>query len=281
MKTMLPARIKSTATVIMAVGLLAGCATSGNPKDPIEGFNRAMFAFNEGLDAAIIKPVATGYDAVLPSPIRTGVTNFFSNIDDLFIGVNNLLQGKVPEAFSDLGRVAINTTVGLLGLIDFASDAGLEKHNEDFGQTFGRWGVGNGAYVVVPVFGPRTARDTVGLVLDVATDPVWKHLPKDAREGAIALRMVNDRANLLPADKVIEEAALDKYSYMRDAYLQRRRSLIYDGNPPREVDVDVDAEQVGRPVTAEVAVPEPRVEAAPVMTAPPVLVARTEQVEAK
>jgi phospholipid-binding lipoprotein MlaA len=279
MKTMLSARIKSAATAIMAVGLLAGCASSGNPKDPIEGFNRAMFAFNEGLDAAIIKPVATGYEAVLPSPVRTGVTNFFGNIDDLFIGVNNLLQGKVPEAFSDLGRVAINTTVGLLGLIDFASDAGLEKHNEDFGQTFGRWGVGNGAYVVVPVFGPRTARDTVGLVLDVAVDPVWNHLPQDAREAAVVLRLVNDRANLLPADKVIEEAALDKYSYMRDAYFQRRRSLIHDGNPPREVEAD--AEQVDRPATAEVVVPEPRAEVMPVAPAPPVLVARAEPVETK
>jgi len=277
MKTMtLPARIKLVAAAIAAAVLLAGCATSGNPKDPIEGFNRAMFAFNEGLDSAIIKPVATGYEAVLPSPIRTGVTNFFGNIDDLFIGVNNLLQGKVPEAFSDFGRVVINTTVGLLGVIDWASDAGLEKHNEDFGQTFGRWGVGNGAYVVIPVFGPRTARDTVGLVFDVHFDPVWSHLPKDARDGAIVLRMVNDRANLLAADKVIEEAALDKYSYMRDAYLQRRRNLIYDGEPPREVEAD--AEQVDRPVTAEAQAAEPRAEVAPVA---PVLVAHTESAKTK
>lgn len=270
MKTTLPARIKSIAVAIATAGLLAGCATSGNPKDPIEGFNRAMFAFNEGLDSAIIKPVATGYDAVLPSPIKTGVTNFFSNIEDLFIGVNNLLQGKVPEAFSDLGRVAINTTIGLLGVIDFASDAGLEKHDEDFGQTFGRWGVGNGAYVVIPVFGSRTVRDTVGLVLDVATDPVAKHTPIATRNVAIVLRLENDRANLLAADKVVEEAALDKYSYMRDAYLQRRRNLIYDGNPPR--DIEASAEQEDSPATAE---------AAPVAPAPSVLVARTESAEVK
>jgi phospholipid-binding lipoprotein MlaA len=125
MKTMLPARIKSLSLAFAAAGLLAGCATSGNPKDPIEGFNRAMFAFNEGLDSAIIKPVATGYEAVLPSPVRTGVTNFFGNIEDLFVGVNNPLQGKVPEAFSDLGRVMITTVV--CSVIDFASDAGLEK----------------------------------------------------------------------------------------------------------------------------------------------------------
>ncbi|MDO8789099.1 MAG: VacJ family lipoprotein [Sulfuritalea sp.] len=276
MKIALPARIKSVTVAMVAVGLLAGCATSGNPKDPIEGFNRAMFAFNEGLDAAIVKPVATGYEAVLPTPIRTGVTNFFSNIEDLFIGVNNLLQGKVPEAISDLGRVAINTTAGLLGVIDWASDAGLEKHDEDFGQTFGRWGVGNGAYVVIPVFGPRTARDTVGLVLDVAVDPVANHKPTRTRDVALALRLVNDRANLLPADKVIEEAALDKYSYMRDAYLQRRRNLIHDGNAPRESSAY--AEPVDGPATAEADAIEPRAEAA---SAPSMLAARTEAAEVK
>lgn len=278
MKTTLPACIKSVAVAIVAVGLLTGCATSGNPKDPIEGFNRAMFAFNEGLDAAIVKPVAKGYDAVLPAPIKTGVTNFFSNIEDLFIGVNNLLQGKVPEAFSDLGRVAINSTVGILGIIDWATDAGLEKHDEDFGQTFGRWGVGNGAYVVIPVFGPRTARDTVGLVLDIATDPVANHNPERTRDLALVLRFVNDRANLLPADKVIEEAALDKYSYMRDAYLQRRRSLIHDGNAPREIEADAGSSD--RPQTAEAGVIEPRAEVvAP--AAPAMLAARTQPPEAK
>jgi phospholipid-binding lipoprotein MlaA len=158
-----------------------------------------MFAFNEGLDTAIIKPVATGYDAVLPSPIRTGVTNFFGNIEDVFIGVNNLLQGKIPEAASDFGRVLINTTMGCSASSDIASDAGLEKHDEDFGQTFGRWGVGNGAYVVIPVFGSRTARDTVGLVLDVATDPVAPTTSRErTRDAAVVLRLVNDRANLLP-----------------------------------------------------------------------------------
>lgn len=224
---------KTVAVALMAVAL-SGCATSGNQKDPIEGFNRAMFAFNEGLDAVIIKPVAQGYDAVTPSPVRTGVTNFFGNIADLFIGVNNLLQGKPAEAASDIGRVLVNSTIGILGLIDVASDMGMEKHEEDFGQTFGRWGVGDGAYVVVPVFGPRTVRDTAGLVLDVAADPVGHvdHVP--TRNSLLALRIVDTRADLLPADKVIEEAALDKYSYVRDGYLQRRLNLIHDGNAPRE-----------------------------------------------
>jgi phospholipid-binding lipoprotein MlaA len=258
MNKTLPTRLKSATLALLAAGLLAGCASSGNPKDPIEGFNRAMFAFNEGLDSLIVKPVATGYDAVLPSPIRTGVTNFFGNIDDLFIGVNNLLQGKIPEAFSDLGRVAINTTIGLLGVLDIATDAGLEKHNEDFGQTFGRWGVGNGAYVVIPVFGPRTVRDTVGLVLDVQADPVANHRPKGERDFAQVLRLVNGRANLLAADKVVEEAALDKYSYVRDAYLQRRRNLIHDGNPPRESEASLDTD---RTLSVDARLEEPPTEA--------------------
>lgn len=224
---------KTVAVALMAVAL-GGCATSGNQKDPIEGFNRAMFAFNEGLDTVIIKPVAQGYDAVMPSPVRTGVTNFFGNIADLFIGVNNLLQGKPAEAAGDIGRVLVNSTIGILGLIDVASDMGMEKHEEDFGQTFGRWGVGDGAYVVVPVFGPRTVRDTAGLVLDVAVDPVGHVDHVSTRNSLLALRMVDTRADLLPADKVIEEAALDKYSYVRDGYLQRRLNLIHDGNAPRE-----------------------------------------------
>lgn len=219
--------------------VLSSCATSGNPKDPIEGFNRAMFAFNEGLDKAVIKPVAQGYEAALPQTARNGVANFFGNIGDVFIGVNNALQGKVPEAVGDFSRVMVNTTVGILGFMDIATDLGVEKHDEDFGQTFGRWGAGSGAYVVLPVFGPRTVRDTVGLVVDVSVDPVGNldHVP--ARNTLLATRLVSDRAALLPADKVIEEAALDKYSYIRDGYLQRRRSLIYDGAPPR---IDEDEE---------------------------------------
>lgn len=226
---------KFLALAVMAVGL-SGCATSGNPKDPLEGFNRAMFAFNDGLDTVLIKPVAKGYDAVLPSPVRTGVTNFFGNIADLFIGVNNLLQGKPDQAFSDFGRVIINSTIGILGLFDVATEAGLEKHEEDFGQTFGRWGVGDGAYVVIPFFGPRTVRDTVGLVLDVKTDPVANLADVSTRNSLLALRVIDNRADLLPADKVIEQAALDKYSYVRDGYLQRRRNLIHDGNPPRDLE---------------------------------------------
>jgi len=234
MKKMTSTRFKSALIALALSGILGGCATSGNPKDPIEGFNRAMFAFNEGLDTVLIKPVAQGYDAVLPTPLRTGVTNFFGNIADFFIGVNNLLQGKPDQAASDLGRVLVNSTVGILGLFDVATEAGLEKHEEDFGQTFGRWGVSDGAYVVIPVFGPRTLRDTAGLVLDVAADPVANVDHVATRNSLAVLRLIDARADLLPADKVIEEAALDKYTYVRDGYLQRRRSLVHDGNAPRE-----------------------------------------------
>lgn len=221
---------------IAAVSMLGGCATAGatNPRDPIEGFNRAIFAINDGVDKAVLKPVAKGYDAVVPTPAKTGVSNFFGNVADVFIGVNNLMQGKVVDAVSDGGRVLVNSTIGILGLIDFASDFGLEKHEEDFGQTFGRWGAGPGAYVVVPFWGPRDVRDTAGLVLDVMADPLGYLDNVAVRNTLVATRVISDRTALLPAEQVIEEAALDKYSYLRDAYLQRRRNLIYDGSPPRE-----------------------------------------------
>lgn len=215
---------------------LAGCATGNNPQDPLENFNRGVFSFNEGLDKAVFKPVAQGYETVVPQPARTGVLNFFYNIGDLFTAANNLLQGKVPEAASDVGRLAINSTLGILGLFDVATEMGLEKHNEDFGQTLGKWGVGDGPYLVLPIFGPRTSRDALGLGLDLYADPIGRVYPINVRNSAVGGRFVSDRAELLPADKAIEEAALDKYSYLRDAYLQRRRSLIFDGNPPRAKD---------------------------------------------
>jgi phospholipid-binding lipoprotein MlaA len=231
-------RATVVALVVVAAALLGGCATSGNPRDPIEGFNRAIFGINEGLDKAVIKPAARGYEAAVPTPVRTGVSNVFANVADVFIAVNNLLQGKPRDAASDIGRFAINSTIGILGLFDVASEFGLEKHDEDFGQTFGRWGVGDGAYIVLPFLGPSTARDTVGWIFDIKADPVANEGHVATRNVLVAARIVSDRANALPADKVIEEAALDKYSYVRDAYLQRRRSKIYDGNPPREKDQD-------------------------------------------
>ena len=236
---MIRARDIGTAALICALaGALTGCATSGNPKDPIEGFNRAVFAFNDALDAVAIKPVAKGYSAVVPDPVQRGVSNFFGNIADVFVGVNNVLQGKVTEGAGDFGRVLVNSTIGILGVMDVASDMGIEKHDEDFGQTFGRWGVGNGPYVVLPIFGPRTLRDTAGFVLDVKADPVSDINDVATKNSLQVVRLVDARAGGLSADKVIEAAALDRYSYVRDAYLQRRRSLIYDGSPPREIETD-------------------------------------------
>lgn len=226
--------IRPVLAAAIAATLMTGCATSGNPKDPIEGFNRAMFSFNETVDKAVIKPVAQGYDYITPTPVQTGVSNFFGNIADVWIGFNNLIQGKPGEALSDVGRVLINTTIGIVGLFDVATGMGLEKHEEDFGQTLGRWGVGDGAYVVLPLFGPRTLRDTGGFLVDVWVDPVANHDPVSVRNSALVLRAVDARADFLTAESALEAAALDKYAYVRDAYLQRRRSLIHDGNAPSD-----------------------------------------------
>jgi phospholipid-binding lipoprotein MlaA len=225
------------AAVACLFGALAasGCA-SMNPKDPLEGFNRGVFAFNEVADKAIIKPVAQGYDKAVPLPGKVVVSNLFSNLTEPLVALNNLLQGKPGQAFSDVGRFLINSTVGILGAFDIATEMGIDRHEEDFGQTFGRWGVGEGAYVVWPIIGPRTLRDTVGFLADGYVDPVWNLGDVPVRNSLAGLRFVNQRAQLLPLDKTLEEAATDKYAYVRDAYLQRRRSLIRDGKPQRESD---------------------------------------------
>ena len=233
-------------TAVLALGMLVGCATAGvNPDDPLEGYNRAMFSFNDTVDKAVLKPVAQGYKAVMPRVARTGVSNFFSNLGDVWIGINNVLQGKLGAGVSDFCRVAVNTTVGILGLIDVASDAGLEKHNEDFGQTLGRWGVGSGAYVVLPFLGASSVRDGFGtLVVDWHGDPLWRVNDIPVRNELYGARLIDTRARLLDASNLLEKAALDRYAYTRSAYLQRRRSLVYDGNPPREPDA-YDADQQG------------------------------------
>jgi phospholipid-binding lipoprotein MlaA len=212
----------------------AGCATTnGDSRDPFEGFNRAMYSFNDGFDEAIGKPVATAYRDALPGPIRSGVRNFFANIADLWIGANNLLQGKPADAITDWARFLFNSSFGIFGLIDIASDMGIDKHDEDFGQTFGRWGAGDGAYLVWPFLGSSSVRDSVGLVFDLGLDPVLQHKPVRVRNAMAVLRATGTRAGLLDASRILEEAALDKYVFQRDAHLQRRRSLVYDGNPPR------------------------------------------------
>jgi len=233
---------KSRVTVVLAAGMIAsgGSALADEtPGDPLEGFNRAMFAVNEGLDTVAIKPIAQVYDFVTPLPVRAGVGDFFGNIADIRNVLNNTLQGKLADAGNDLGRLLINSTIGIFGLFDVASELGLEKHDEDFGQTLAVWGWGDSSFLFWPLLGPRTVRDTGGWVVDVYTDPTWYTLNKSvaARNSLVALRFVDVRADLLPTDKVVEEAALDKYAYVRDAYLQRRRNQIFDGSPPRLEDL--------------------------------------------
>ncbi len=250
---------------------LAGCATTGaDPADPLEPINRAIFSFNDGIDSAVLKPVAQGYRAVTPAIVRTGVSNFFSNLDDVWISANNVLQGKFEQGMGDFLRFAFNSTLGLFGAIDIASDMGLEKHNEDFGQTLGKWGLGSGPYLVLPFLGPSTVRDGISLLLiDAKGDPVLNldHVP--SRNTAYTARAVSNREQALDATNAIEKAALDKYSYMRAAWLQRRRNLVYDGNPPPEPDEIDDPDEPkneapaeGRPGSAQVpSKPDPAVSA--------------------
>ena len=236
MKTQKIRRVLGVALTAAFIGGLTGCAsTANNPKDPYEGFNRAMFSVNEGIDV-VAKPLAQGYDAAAPLPVKAGIGNFFGNIYDVWTAVNNLLQGKGGDAMSDLGRVLINTTVGIGGVFDVASEMGLEKHAEDFGQTLAVWGVPEGDYLYWPLIGPRTTRDTFGWMVDAAADPVWRVDDVALRNSLVGVHFIDLRASLLPTDKVVEQAAFDKYNYIRDAYLQNRRSAVRDGNPEKEGD---------------------------------------------
>jgi phospholipid-binding lipoprotein MlaA len=210
-------------------------------KDPWEPMNRAVFGFNESLDDYLLRPVAKGYRWIMPDPLENAVGNVFSNLNDIPVTVNNLLQLKFNNALTSSMRVVVNTTFGLGGIIDLASDIGLEKHDEDFGQTLGYHGVASGPYLVLPFLGPSTTRDAGGRVLDIATDPVFVGSFFVAPFiGPIvgSTRAADTRAGLLKSEKTLDEAALDKYEFVRDAYLQRRRSLVYDGNPPKQKDDD-------------------------------------------
>ena len=219
--------------VALSAALMTGCASTGNPKDPLEGYNRAMFGFNEQVDRVAIKPAAQVYEAVLPSPVRTGIGNVLGNLADPWIGLNNMLQGKFAEGMSDLMRFALNSTWGLLGLLDIASEAGLAKHDEDLGQTLGRWGVGEGAYIVLPFFGPRTVRDAVALPADMMGNEPFSidHVP--TRNTVVATRVVHGRSVLLGTDRTLEQAALDRYAFVRDFYLEQRRYKVNDGRQER------------------------------------------------
>jgi phospholipid-binding lipoprotein MlaA len=231
-----------TATIAMAlaaVAALVGCQTiresrggPGQRLDPWENWNRKVFNFNEDVDHAVLIPVATAYSNVVPQPMRRGVSNFFSNFADAWSAINNMLQGKFELGFEDATRVGANTLFGLFGVLDVASEMGLDHHYEDFGQTLGRYGVGAGAYLVLPILGPSTVRDAVALPVDWQATPTAFFEGTNTKIGMTVLQIVNKRSSLLGATRVIDDISLDKYTFIRDAYLQRRRSLVFDGDAP-------------------------------------------------
>jgi phospholipid-binding lipoprotein MlaA len=221
--------------LLLASLLLSGCTSTSatnNPKDPFEGYNRSMYKFNDTLDKAVLKPVAQGYKTVMPDRVQKMVHNFFSNIDDIFVTANDLLQLKFAQAGSDFTRVWVNSTFGIFGLFDIADR--LEKHNEDFGQTLGYWGVGSGPYLVLPLLGPSSVRDGSGLAVDSYYGVVENIEDIPTRNSLWATNKLDQRVKLLDAETVIEDTVVDRYSFIRDAYLMRRQSLVYDGDPPRE-----------------------------------------------
>jgi phospholipid-binding lipoprotein MlaA len=227
--------------------ICSGCATVNgptDPRDPLESYNRAAYAFNDGFDRYLLKPVAIGYETITPDPVMTAVSNFFSNLDDIIVIFNDILQLKPAQFASDTGRFLINSTLGLAGLIDWASDMNMPKHNEDFGQTLGYWGVPEGPYLVIPFWGSSSIRDGAGLLVDSAQfDPIWQEIengyPLQRRDKSVswtttAVKAVEVRASLLKAENILNEAALDRYVFIRELYFQRRKNLVHDGNPPEE-----------------------------------------------
>jgi phospholipid-binding lipoprotein MlaA len=244
---------------VLALAAAAGCATApqgvdrhtAGPKDPYESFNRKVFAFNDTLDTYALKPVATAYTNVVPSPIRTGVHNFFGNFSDAWSAVNQLLQGKPKDAGSMTLRVLTNTTIGIGGLFDPATSLGLERKSEDLGQTLGVWGLEPGPYLVLPLFGSSDIRDAVALPADTYVSPALLVAPKYWKEVAIdAVGVIDTRAGLLGASQMLDELAFDRYTFVRDAYITRRRSLVYDGDPPDLPDEDSDADPKSAPAPA-------------------------------
>jgi len=227
--------------VVSFIFLISGCASTSIPttvdnNDPFESLNRASYSFNSVIDKAIMKPVAKGYDAVTPDPVKTGISNFFANLDEIPTMTNGVLQGKFAHAFNDLGRFLINSTLGLAGFIDVATDLGLEQHDEEFGQTLGTWGIESGPYIVLPFLGPSTVRDALARPVDSYTSLKKEvdHIP--TRNSIYALELLDLRYRLLAIDSQLEDA-LDEYTFVRDAFLMRRQYQVYDGNPPEQEDL--------------------------------------------
>lgn len=216
-----------------------GSASMSHPSDPWEAFNRKIFAFNDALDEAILKPVATAYRDTVPELVRRGVDNVLGNIGDIWSTANHLLQGKLQTSLEMGTRVVVNTFIGLGGLLDPATEMRLPRRSEDFGQTLGRWGAGPGPYLVWPLLGPRTVRDSFGMVLDLQFEPNRLPATETGRYATAALAIVNTRTNLLSVSELLNQIALDRYIFVRDGYLQRRLDAIYDGAPPMEIFEDV------------------------------------------
>ena len=251
--------------------LLAGCAGfNTNPRDPLEPLNRHVTTFNDGVDSIVLKPAATAYKQALPPLVRTGVANFFGNLSDAWSFVNSALQLKLQNAAENFMRLNVNTVFGLGGILDVASELNIERHREDFGQTLGRWGVPAGPYIVLPLLGPSTLRDTLALPIDRKADPLSHFTPIEVRNGLTVLRAVDVRANLLRVGGVIDEAALDKYSFTREAYLQKRRAEIIESKDSDGAEPKADGTPAPgtapAPVPPEPAASEP---AAPESAAPP------------
>jgi phospholipid-binding lipoprotein MlaA len=232
-------RLAAGARAALAIGalvLVGGCATgpNANPADPLEPLNRQVYRFNNALDDALLKPAATVYVAVLPSPVRTGVNNFFGNLSDVWSFVNSVAQLKLQDSAQTFMRVNVNTVFGLGGILDVAAELGIDRHSEDFGQTLGRWGMPAGPYLVLPLLGPSTLRDTVALPVDFRGDLVSGVSDISVRNSLYAIRLIDIRANLLRVGQLLDDAALDRYTFTRDAFLQRRRNEVHDGNLPDE-----------------------------------------------
>jgi phospholipid-binding lipoprotein MlaA len=243
--------IMRTLIVFTAVAL-TGCASThaNNPADPLEPLNRGIYKFNDSVDKAVVKPVARGYEAVMPTVGRIMVSNFFSNLDDIDVTANDLLQFKLVQCFSDGMRFFVNSTVGVFGLIDVASIGDLKKHHQDFGITLGKWGVGNGPYLVLPILGPSTLRDSVGLYVDGYASPIYNLKDMRTRNQVYLTRGINRRAELLDQEKVLTEAMIDPYEFIRDAYLLRLQSQVFDGNPPRPRYDDDESDDTAQPQPA-------------------------------
>ena len=220
-------------SLLLTACVLCGCAAGPDPRDPLEPFNRKLYAFNEGVDKAVLKPVAKGYVAVVPQLVRRGVTNVFNNLGVIVTTFNDALQLKGSKVPVDFARFTTNMIFGLGGLIDVATELKIENRNEDFGQTLGYWGLASGPYLILPLFGPSSTRDASGRVVDFVASPFFYWNPDPAiRWGVFALDIIDSRANLLEVEKFLDTASIDRYSFLRDAYLQRREYLIHDGNPP-------------------------------------------------